>query len=76
LQFKVTGWQLSNNFNKGICMKPKNGYGSITVKAQGKVSNEEDGRRNRLRVIGVRLAAIFLVIVFLASECAAILPVG
>lgn len=57
-------------------MKPKNGYGSITVKAQGKVSNEEDGRRKRLRVIGVRLAAIFLVIVFLASECAAILPVG
>jgi hypothetical protein len=57
-------------------MRPKNVNGTTIAKAQNKVNNEEDGRRNRLGIIGVRLAAIFLVIVFLASECAAILPAG
>lgn len=37
--------------------------------------SENENRLVDWRKIGLRLAAIFLVIVFLASECAAILPV-
>ena len=39
-------------------------------------NNENENRMGDWRKIGLRLAAIFLIIVFLASECAALLPVG
>ncbi len=56
-------------------MRSKNTNSSIPSKAQSKASSENDQSRARLRLIGIRLAAIFLVIVFIAGECAALLPV-
>ena len=43
------------------------------IKANDQANNN---RRVEWRKIGLRLAAIFLAIVFLASECAVLLPVG
>jgi hypothetical protein len=55
-------------------MRPKKPNGSIPAQAQVKVDSGNDHSRNRLRLIGLRLAAIFLVIVFIAGECAVLLP--
>jgi hypothetical protein len=56
--------------DKGCVMKNKSKSASLSTKDQNKLNNEN----NRLRRVGIRLAAIFLVIVFLASECATLLP--
>jgi hypothetical protein len=55
-------------------MKTKNKNTSRLSKDQSKVSIEKDRRQAFWRRIRLQLAAIFLVIVFLASECATILP--
>jgi hypothetical protein len=47
---------------------------SPPAKAQSKINSENDSRRKARRQIWLRLAAVFLVIVFLASECATLLP--
>jgi hypothetical protein len=56
-------------------MKLKRTSASLSAKAQSKINGENDSRRKVWRQIWLRLAAIFLVIVFLASECATLLPV-
>jgi cell division septal protein FtsQ len=56
-------------------MKLKNTNTLVSAKAQSKTNSENDSRRKARRKIWLRLAAIFLVIVFLASECATLLPV-
>jgi hypothetical protein len=56
-------------------MKLKNTNTFVSAKVQGKTGNENDNRQKARRKIWLRLAAIFLVIVFLASECATLLPV-
>ncbi len=55
-------------------MKPKNNSASLPEKDQNKSKRENDHRQTNWRQIGLRLAAIFLVIVFLAGECATLLP--
>jgi hypothetical protein len=60
--------------DKGYVMKTKNKNTSRLSKDQSKVSIEKDRRQAFWRRIRLQLAAIFLVIVFLASECATILP--
>jgi hypothetical protein len=57
-------------------MKPKSKSTPFATKELIKANNSANV--NRLvdwRKIGLRLAGIFLIIVFLASECAALLPV-
>ena len=56
-------------------MKNKSKSASLSTKDQSKINTENDHRRKGWRQIRLQLAAIFLVIVFLASECATILPV-
>jgi len=56
-------------------MKPKNTNISTIAKTQTKSTEENDHRRKTIQLWGVRVAAVFLIIVFLASECAALLPV-
>jgi hypothetical protein len=56
-------------------MKLKNTNTLVSARAQSKTNSENDSRRKAGRKIWLRLAAIFLVIVFLASECATLLPV-
>jgi hypothetical protein len=56
-------------------MKNKSKSAPLSTKDQGKINIENDRRRKAWRQIRLQLAAIFLVIVFLASECATILPV-
>jgi hypothetical protein len=45
------------------------------MKPKNKATSEDDRRRETRRQIWLRLAAIFLIIIFLASECATLLPV-
>jgi hypothetical protein len=56
-------------------MKIKSKSASLSTKDQSKINIENDRRRKGWRQIRLQLAAIFLVIVFLASECATLLPV-
>jgi hypothetical protein len=56
-------------------MKSKRKKVSLPVKDQARVNAEKDRRRKVWRKVGLQLIAIFLVIVFLAGECATILPV-
>lgn len=45
------------------------------MKPKNNITGEDDRRRESRRQIWLRLVAIFLVIVFLASECATLLPI-
>jgi hypothetical protein len=56
-------------------MKLKNTNALVSAKAQSKKNSGNDSRQKARRKIWLRLAAIFLAIVFLASECAILLPV-
>jgi hypothetical protein len=56
-------------------MKIRGKSASLSAKAQSKINSDNDRCRKAWRQIGLRLTAIFLVIVFLASECATLLPV-
>jgi hypothetical protein len=56
-------------------MKLKSKGASLSTMAQSKIDSENERRQKTWQRIGLRLAAIFLIIVFLASECAALLPV-
>jgi hypothetical protein len=55
-------------------MKNNRKSASLSTMKQGKVNSGKDRRQNDWRRITMQLVAIFLVIVFLASECATILP--
>jgi len=55
-------------------MKNKTKRVLSATKDQGMKSVKNDRRQINWRLIGLRLAAIFLVIVFLASECSTLLP--
>jgi hypothetical protein len=55
-------------------MKINNKRALSPTKAQSGKNKENDRRQINWRLIGLRLAAIFLVIVFLASECSMLLP--
>jgi hypothetical protein len=57
-------------------MKPKNKTTSLLQQSQGKANSLDIGRAKAWRRILPRLLAVFLIIVFLASECAALLPGG
>jgi hypothetical protein len=48
---------------------------SLPTKDQSKINSQIGGHQKTWRRIRLQLAAIFLVIVFLASECATLLPV-
>ncbi|MCX6053755.1 MAG: hypothetical protein NTZ74_02345 [Chloroflexi bacterium] len=56
-------------------MKLKNKSASLPAKTQSKLDSGDSRQLAFWRRIGLRLAAVFLIIVFLASECAALLPV-
>jgi hypothetical protein len=56
-------------------MKLQSKNTSLSAKAPSKINSEKGHQQVFWRRIGLRLAAIFLIIVFLASECAALLPV-
>jgi hypothetical protein len=56
-------------------MKPKSKNTSFPAKAQTKLNDENARRQAFWQRVGLRLAAVFLVIVLLASECSALLPV-
>ncbi len=55
-------------------MKPKGKVVPSSTKDRSQTHSEDDRRRVSRRQIWMRIAAIFLVIVFLASECAILLP--
>jgi hypothetical protein len=55
-------------------MKIQSKSTSSSKKGQSKANSEKDYHQIPWRRIGFRLAAIFLVIVFFASECATLLP--
>ncbi len=55
-------------------MKIKTKKALSATKGQSKKNGENDLSQINWRQIGLRLAAIFLVIVFLVSECATLLP--
>jgi len=55
-------------------MKIKNERSLSSTKDQSRTSGKNDRRQKNWQRIGLRLAAIFLVIVFLASECSTLLP--
>jgi hypothetical protein len=57
-------------------MKLKSKGTRFATKDLIKINNESEIRRVDWRKIGLRLAAVFLIIVFLASECATLLPSG
>ena len=58
-------------------MKSKSKSTPVSTKNLIKADHHaNNNRRVEWRKIGLRLAAIFLAIVFLASECAVLLPVG
>jgi hypothetical protein len=61
--------------DKGFVMKIKSKGASLPVRAHSKIDSENVRRQKAWRRIGLRLVAIFLIIVFLASECATLLPV-
>jgi hypothetical protein len=56
-------------------MKNNRKSASLSTMKQGKVNSGKDRRQSFWRRITMQLVAIFLVIVFLASECATILPI-
>ena len=56
-------------------MKNKRQSASFSTRKQDKVISGKDPRQSFWRRITMQLAAIFLIIVFLASECETILPV-
>jgi hypothetical protein len=56
-------------------MKIKSKDASSSIKDQSKIIIKSAPRQKNWRQIRLQLAAIFLVIVFLASECATLLPV-
>jgi len=56
-------------------MKIKHKNAPLPVKTQNTTGGENTPRQDFWKRIGLRLAAIFLIIVFLASECATLLPV-
>jgi hypothetical protein len=56
-------------------MKPKSKSATISTKDPIKANSENNRPPKEWRKIGLRLAAIFLIIVFIASECAALIPV-
>ena len=56
-------------------MKPKTKRTSMTDKAQSTIYGENDLKWKTWQRIGLQLSAVFLIIVFLASECAVLLPV-
>jgi len=56
-------------------MKIKSKGAPLSIKDQSKTNSEKDRQQKNWRQIRLQLAAFFLVIVFLASECAALLPV-
>lgn len=56
-------------------MKIKSNDASSSAKDQSKINIESNVHRKNWRQIRMQLAAIFLVIVFLASECATLLPI-
>jgi hypothetical protein len=56
-------------------MKPKSKNIPIATKVLIKTKNSENENwRAAWRKIGLRLAAVLLIIVFLAGECAALIP--
>ena len=59
-------------------MKPKKmgDTSGLAVKTQSKTNKVEEQPNKAWRMIVARLAAVFMIIVFLASECAALLPVN
>jgi hypothetical protein len=58
---------------KGHEMKSKNKPVPLRQQAQNE-TKAKDERQKVWRSVGLRLAAILLIIVFLASECASLLP--
>ncbi len=54
-------------------MKINNESASSSIKDQSKNNSKKDRRQKTWRRIRLQLAAIFLVIVFLASECATVI---
>jgi hypothetical protein len=56
-------------------MKNTSKSASLPTKDQSKVNSQNGSRQKTWRQIRLQLVAVFLVIVFLASECAALLPV-
>jgi hypothetical protein len=61
-------------FDQGDKMKPK-GKGIIPDKKPRNQAPNENERREARRRLLLRIAAIVLVIVFLAGECATLLPI-
>jgi hypothetical protein len=55
-------------------MKIKSKIAPLTAKAQSKTNGKDVRKTETKRRIWIQLAAIFLIIVFLASECATLLP--
>jgi hypothetical protein len=55
-------------------MKTKRKGVSVPARDQDVKNKEKDARQSFWRRFRLQLAAIFLVIVFLASECATLLP--
>jgi hypothetical protein len=60
---------------RGNIMKNKSKSASLSTRKQDTVYSGKDHRQSFWRRITMQLVAIFLVIVFLASECATILPI-
>jgi hypothetical protein len=55
-------------------MKGSNDKLKFPARGQRSIPNNNDLQRKSRRKVWLRLAAIFLIIVFLASECATLLP--
>jgi hypothetical protein len=55
-------------------MKGSNDKLKLSARGQRSITNNNDFHRKNRRKVWLRLAAIFLIIVFLASECATLLP--
>jgi len=64
-----------SGLEKGSYMKNKKKSDSIAARDQGRIGVEHERKWKGWRQIRLQLAAIFLIIVFLASECATLLPV-
>ncbi|MCX6078251.1 MAG: hypothetical protein NTW32_01845 [Chloroflexi bacterium] len=56
-------------------MKLKSKRAAMPVNAQSQIKSEAEPNFKTWRQTGLRLVAVFLIIVFLASECAALMPV-
>jgi hypothetical protein len=55
-------------------MKIKNKAAQLPSKSQSKNDDNNDRRADTRKRIWLQVGAVFLIIVFLASECATILP--